>query len=301
MSSRVCSGVRPMARPDSRWPRGSEAMPGAQRLADDRAVVEGRARATTAQNAPVENTQQDEQHHQQHGHAAEELEHDGRRDADPRARELRSEREHDAERRSRGRAARRPPQGVPEPVDADARQTSGSVKMSQRLGSKKPGSARPLAASRGCASVKMIHASPAAMSTPATIETITRAAGEPSGPARRRARWHSSQHRHFRSRGCAGEHAERDGDDQVEGATPRSIGIDGVAVAFASCAGRRSKSSTTKNPPATEVFLVRAMMTLMSGGIDHADGLRQDDAARPSGRSRGRCCAPPRPGRPARR
>ncbi len=37
-------------------------------------------------------------------------------------------------------------------------------------------------------------------------------------------------------------------------------------LSFASCLPT-AKSSTTKNPPATEVFLVRAMKTLMRGGM----------------------------------
>ena len=48
-------------------------------------------------------------------------------------------------------------------------------------------------------------------------------------------------------------------------------------VRSTSCALDARRARRRRSPPATEVFLVRAMKTLMIGGIDHADGLRQDD------------------------
>jgi hypothetical protein len=55
MRNRVLVGVRPIARPASRWPLGSDAMP-ARSASPIRAPLYTARAATTAQKAPVENT-----------------------------------------------------------------------------------------------------------------------------------------------------------------------------------------------------------------------------------------------------
>ncbi|MPM44408.1 hypothetical protein SDC9_91086 [bioreactor metagenome] len=75
---------------------GQRLQPGAQRLADDRAVVDGQ-RQHDSDVATGAQCQQDEQHHQQHRHAAEELQHDRRRHSDPDLTGSPGEAQHDAE------------------------------------------------------------------------------------------------------------------------------------------------------------------------------------------------------------
>ena len=89
-----------VAHPDAQrrlpLPSRQRRQPGSERLADERAVVDDQSDHDSPEG-PGRGDEQDEEHHQQHRHAAEELQQPGGRDAQPGVRGTANEREHDPE------------------------------------------------------------------------------------------------------------------------------------------------------------------------------------------------------------
>ena len=212
--------------------------------------------------------QEDEQHHQQHGHAAEELE-ERRWSAPAPICCSRCAANENAipmtMANTAATAAIRRVLRMPRRTAAPHRRVAEDVPAGRV---EHPGRLDPLALTRGAASVKISPASPAAITR---IADDRGDAGSPAGPRtgrRRTARWCSSQDRHpLLDR--AGDEAQRHRDEEVEAPRRRAgSAMHGVAVVVASCrvGGRTARRRRSRRPPTCSWS--SAMKTLISGGTD---------------------------------